>query len=252
MAKMEQHRLIAKDPEIKARRNKINDETVKVFKAGNLITGLKKTWHPVSESSPTFPGAETKVVTTVVKRLNYARGVNEEAINQEAAKNEGNMQARADLVVDGKVLRKDLPATTLLSLETQLRALRAIYDLSPTLDLSLSWEAVGEAVFRNGPHNVDKHERLTLWEKVVEETEHHPAQVKEQKKDVKLGYMSTTHFSGAVHPGDKAAMLGQIDKLIVAAKDAREVANKVPVDEEKDLGKVIFDFIHAPLDKKKE
>ena len=242
--KLFQH--IVREPELKGAAAKIEQETAKVFKgqgATALFAGIVRKWVKTKEDAPNLGEERKEVVTTVQKRLDWNKKPIIALVDYELTRDVGNTLAKADLVVDGITLAKDAPATFLLSLEKRLRAIRNIYNAIPTLDLAVLWEAVGNGIFKHGPNKVDKTRRITAWETVVSADAHHPAQVKEKQRDEVMGYTETTHFSGAVHPGLKAAYLEQIDKLIEATKDARMRANDMEVTEQ-NVGEAIFKFIH--------
>ena len=60
-------------------------------------------------------------------------------------------------------------------------------------------------------------------------TDKHPAQVKESTADVVVGMFTTKIWSGAMTTQQKADVLALLDKLTVAAKQARNRANTVEV-----------------------
>ena len=50
-----------------------------------------------------------------------------------------------------------------------------------------------------------------------------------------------------ISPGKKQALLGQVDTLLVAVKQARSKANSVEIKPDLKIGSSIFDFLFKPL-----
>lgn len=241
--KLFQH--IVSEPEVRGSYEKIKAETVKVFKGQELFHGIAKVYTPKEEGGEPLPKEEKDVVTTVEKRLHWTEGKVAGLFDYELVRDRANMKAMSDLTVDGVTIAKDVPATTLLSMEKRLREIREYYDAIPTLDLSKKWDNVDGAkdLFRNGPNESYRTAKKTLAVVLYPATEKHPAQVKDVTEDVTVGTWRTTYFSGAIHPGVKAELLERIDRLIEAAKKARMKANEVET-EKAEIGKALFDYIH--------
>lgn len=240
--KMFQH--VINEPEVKGAYGKMLAETQKVFKAGTLFEGLIKEYTPKEESGEPLAREQKDVVTTVGDRLAWQRASIQALMDYELTKDTGNTQAKADLVVGEQTLCADVPVTTLLSLETRLREIRESYDAIPTLDLSRKWTREDQSnIYRNGPHPQYRTAKKTVPVIMYHATKEHPAQVKDVIEDVGIGVFQTTYFSGAIHPGEKAAYLKRIDNLIVCVKQARMKANEHLVTGAK-IGEAIFKYIH--------
>jgi hypothetical protein len=243
---MKQHQLIATEPEKRGAYEKIKAETLKVFKGADLFKGIEKRYEPKTEGGDPLPSDSKKLVTTVAKRLAWTENMVAEMLDFEATRDKTNMKSSADLVVDGVTIAKAVPATTLLSLEKRLKEIRDYYDAVPTLDLSQEWAPVEGTndEHKHGPDEQYRYVKKTSGVVLYQHTDKHPAQVKEVTDDVLVGTWKTTHYSGEAHPGEKAAFLARIDKLIEGAKRARSKANETEIEETK-VGKAIFDFIHS-------
>jgi len=74
-------------------------------------------------------------------------------------------------------------------------------------------------------------------------TDKHPAQVEKVVREIQIGTYSEVQQSGEMQPGEKADLLGRVDKLIESVKKARSKANEAEVDEAK-IGGALFDYIH--------
>ena len=238
--------LIVTEPEKKGAYEKMMSETRHVFKGQDLFLGLVKMYTPKNENGDPLPEERKEVVTTVNGRLSWGNHSVTELLDYELSRDLTNMQAKADIVVDGVTLAKGVPATNLLSLEKRLRELRDVYDQIPTLDLSKPWKQHegNPGLWVWGPVEQYRTAKKTVPVIMAPATDKHPAQVKDVVEDVTIGTFRTTIFSGAVHPGTKAQWLGRIDKLITAVKDARMRANDVPVVEGA-VGSSIMTYIHS-------
>lgn len=242
---MKLHQLIVSGKEVSGVYSKIVQETSKKFKEGQIFTGYSKVYTPLnSEGQPLDP--ETKeLVTTVPKRLEYTDEAATALFDYEASRDSTNCVAKADLVVDGVLLAKDLPATYLLSLENKLREVRNAYDEAPTLDLSKKWEKTESSpdIFATKAKQY-RTKKETKGVVLSPSTDKHAAQVKEVTEDVTVGHFDIVTVSGAIHPGTKSELLRKIDRLIVAVKQARMKANEAEVIDVK-VGVSIFKYIHS-------
>ena len=239
------HHHIVIEPELKGSLEKQRNETLKVFKGGNLFEGFIKNYTPKEDSGDPLQKEEKKVVTTVHERLKWTEKFIVSMLDYEITRDHCNQTANADLVVDGVVLVKNVPVSTLLSLEGRLKQIREVYDAMPTLDMSRPWEKV------DGENHTYKYDiktyrtaKKTVPVILYAATDKHPAQVKDVVEDVMIGTFDTTHFSGAVHPGIKASYLTRIDKLIESVKKARMHANEVEVND-RTIGLELFKYINS-------
>jgi len=235
---------LASETETKGLYEKMRLETLKVFKGGDLFNGLVKTYVPLAEGTMVLPGEKKEVVTTVMKRLQWHRKSVADRLDYELTRDAGNQVAKADLVIDGKTVAKDLPVTFLLAAEDRMRAEREILDATPTLDLSRTWEPTGDGQFKHGPTFINREEKKTSPVVLYPATKEFPAQVKEVTDVKVIGKFETITFSGAIHPGRKAALIERLDKVIAALKDARMRANDTLIDDKK-IGDVLFDYIYS-------
>lgn len=244
MSKPLLHQHLAAETHVRDGFNKIKQETMHVFKGGDLFVGLSKAYKPVNDAERDLADQTKEVVTTVSKRLDWTKKKAIEYIDHEATKEKTNTLAKADVVVDGKTIAKDVPATVLLSLEKRLVEIRDYYDKAPTLDLSKPWQDTGnQKIMKYGPAITYRTKKKIVPVRMAAPTDKHPEQVKESSEDVVIGHFEEVLFSGAAHPGEKAKWLERIDRLIVAVKEARCTANTQEVQELK-MGEAIFSYIH--------
>jgi len=163
--------------------------------------------------------------------------------NVKFAREYGNTRARADLVVGGVTLLTDVPTTYFLFLEDQVAKIRAnIVARFPVLDPSEEWHwDTARGIWVTEPRVTESTAKVPQTHVLYEATPQHPAQVRPWETDMKVGEWTTVKLSGQL-PADQAqGMYDRCSKLLVAIKQARELANSIEV-EEKDATAVI-DYI---------
>jgi hypothetical protein len=172
------------------------------------------------EMETTVPAALERVMTQVAKWF--------DAVLQKEATNQ---TAKADVVVRGRTLARDLPATFLLGLESKLRQLRQMVQEVPVLSPGTKWEpdaTRGKGVIE---HKI-----------IVPATKEHPAQVEKWNADQNIGRYITEKWSGMASPADKAALLERLGELERAVKQARQRANAAEV-LERQVGEAVAGFL---------
>jgi len=184
---------------------------------------------------------------TVGSKIDYTWRSVERYFDAVLQKETANQSACADLVLDGKVIKSNLPATFLLALESRLKDLRNVYAAIPTLPPGIEWESdaqAGEGIFKAAKPEVKaKTETRTEPKIVVEPTEKHPAQWMEQSQTTIVGNFITERKSGMLTPAHKSRLLGRIDTLIREVKKSRQRANSVETNNDR-VGKALYDWIH--------
>lgn len=244
------HELLAVITNLEGTAKKVRDEAIVTFaKKPHLFRGVQKTlkmFDEARQAEEDGQGASEALSTTVPEKLDYVRESQEKWYDACLQLEATNQQAIADLVVDGKVLAIDLPATFLLGLESKLKALRAVIESTPTQDPGITWvvdEAMGGNIFRaKDPVKAQKTEKVMRHQVLVQPTKEHPAQIEKWQDNVPVGVFTTNIWTGTISPGKKSQYLEKIDTLIQEVKQARQRANSTEV-EKKTIGKDLFDYI---------
>ena len=248
MAKM--HELLAVESDLAGNYKRVRDEGINTLsKKPDHFFGHHKSLLMFDESRKNEEASAAQhkeMTTTVSEKIEW---VNDSAINYFDAllqKESTNQTAKADLVIDGRTMAKDVPATFLLGMETKLREVRQLYEAAPTLPPGVKWEHAeqdGRGVWRTAnPEVTEKTEKTVEHKIIVPATDKHPAQVEKWTANKVIGQFTTTKVSGAWTVAQKADCLGRIDKLLRAVKKARQRANTVEVVERK-IAKELFDYI---------
>src|ERR1043166_9884817 len=104
-----------------------------------LFNGFAKQYKAKEEDGEQFPPESSRVQMNAREMLNQASRLLTELFDVTAAKDWANCNAKSDVVVDGKLLMKQSPATYLLFLEKQLNDLQTFVTNLPTLDPAEEW-----------------------------------------------------------------------------------------------------------------
>jgi hypothetical protein len=195
-----------------------------------LLTGMARTYRKIRDEDPDQPGEQQRVQLTADRALADAAAQWTRLWDLTAAVDWTNCEARADVVVDGRVLIPKAPTTFLMFMEKQLDAVRKFVDAIPVLDPALSWrpdDNAGDGVWASEKITTVRTKKIPRNHEISPATDKHPAQVQVYQEDVPVGYWDLINFSGALDGGRKKALLARISALREAVKMAREQANMV-------------------------
>lgn len=230
MASAKLCQIIAIEKGVKTRVQQGFTEVHHTLMKSQLLAGISRSYQPKDDEGEKFPSESTRVQVNANDSLKRAKALLTELFDVTAAKDFTNCVAKADVVVDDKVLVKDCPATYLLFLEKQLVDINTFIKKLPVVDPSEVWEvdpttgllatkAVETAKTKKIPRNHVK----------APATDKHPAQVEIFTEDVLVGLWKTTKYSGALLQPQVNALTERVEKLQRAVKYARETANSAEV-----------------------
>lgn len=239
------HQTIAVEKGVKTRALRFLTDAYKEFQKEALFKGESKVYEKKDEDGEDFPPERQLVQRKVLDMLMEISEQSAEYFDVVATKDEANCRAKADVVVDGVTLLRDIPATHLLFLEKQLVDLNTAIDSVPVLDPAYTWqrdEATG--MYRSEPVRTTKmkkvHEAIVLYP----HSEQHPAQTQMVQVDKTIGTWITVKQSGAITADRKKELQTRARKLLKAVKYAREEANSVETTSQQ-VGQKIFDYLLA-------
>lgn len=249
MSKSKLHELLAVESDRAAAASAIVTETVNTFtKKTNLFQGKFSKYTPFDESALDAEESSQEIVTTVPAKLEHCFKIVARALNVTAAKDLTNQSetARAAIVLNDVQLTPELPATTLLMLESKLKSWLPILEAIPTLAPGRNWVLdtdKGEHIYRDNVSDVKFRTKKNTHHKIiVEPTEHHPAQIHAWSEDEKIGKITEVSWSGMMSPAEKSRLISRLQELIVATKQARQRANTADV-VDIDVAKPLIDFL---------
>ena len=248
MAKM--HELLAVESDRKGQFKTILEESKKVFKGDhNLFLGFhrKLTTFDEQDDDSKYPVEQKELGSTVPKRLDYTAKYIVKFLDVQLQKEATNQSACSDLIVNDEVIAENVPATFLLSLEKNLKEIRDMYSVIPTLPPNVAWdkaEELGADVYRmKEPEEKLRTEKKFMSQILYEATKEHPAQIEKWEEQIPTGKYIKNVWSGMITSAEKSRLLGNIDKLISAAKKARQRANNTEVVKQ-NIGQKLVEFIN--------
>lgn len=180
-------------------------------------------------------GCVTLPVTAhVIGRLVYAAKMEAAVLDLHLAKELGNQVAKADLVVDGEVLAKDLPVNFLLSLESRLTKDRARIQAAPTREPTYIWHQALDTegkviwhVYQSDPSSDTTTKRVTEHKLLPQTKAGIPDGYVPMEFDKVIGSITVIRLTGKMPVEEKAALLTKVDMLLTAVKQARQRANDI-------------------------
>lgn len=164
---------------------------------------------------------------------------------------EGNTRAKADIIVDGHTLAKDVPTATLLFLKKQWKDVHTFLTNLPVPGASTRWEYDANTDLLRSEKPVVTHKTKKVMKSLTkfEPTDRHPGQAETYSDDVVIGRYELTSFSGGCPAETKNAMLERVTNIRMAIALALETANANTEVSKGDIATALFDFALEPLQK---
>lgn len=161
-----------------------------------------------------------------------------------ATQDYANCEARADVVVGGSALLKQVPVTHLLFLEKQVTDLETFVGKLPTLDPGEQWVFDNAAgCWATKPSESTRTKKVPKAFIKYEATKEHPAQVETFNEDVVVGTWKTVKFSGAVPAKERNDMLERVRAVKEGVIKAREEANGMEVKTIDKQGETLLGYV---------
>jgi hypothetical protein len=241
MARLNQ--IIAVEKGTKSRSLQELNESHQQLVKTTLLAGLSRTYRPKDEEGEQLPPESSKVQVRAEEVIKKTSEILTKLFDITATKDFTNCKARADVVVDGRVLLTQVPISYLLFLEKQLVDLQVFVKKLPILDSAESWVFDPSAdCFSTTPVQTIRTKKVPRNHVKAEATEKHPAQVEVYHEDIVIGYWKIVKFSGALPQKRVNDLFERIEKLQSAVKFAREEANQTEVEDQK-IGEKVFHFL---------
>lgn len=243
---MKLNQVIAIEKGTKQRGNTEKSELYKLAQKPTLFYGFIKKYRPILADGEKFPDEKNKVQATAPGLVEDIAKVLERLFDVEATKDFANCVAKADLVVDGATLIEGCPTTFLLYLEKELTDLGTFIGALPTLSDDEEWklDAQAQGIFKTEATVTIRTKKVQKPIVLYPATPEHPAQTQLITEDEAVGYWDNVKMSGAITSTSKKNLAQRVQRLLEAAKSAREQANMVECPQ-KDAGKTICNWIFA-------
>ncbi|GHJ49110.1 hypothetical protein Cs7R123_64520 [Catellatospora sp. TT07R-123] len=243
MAKLNQ--IIAVEKGVKSRSFQDLTEAHHAVQKPALLSGISRTYQAKDEEGEQLPPESTRVQTRAEDVLRQISTTLTRLFDVTATKDATNCVARADVVVDDRVLLSDVPVTYLLFLEKQLTDLHTFVKKLPVLDAAESWVFSDSAdCWSTEPVRTIRTKKVPRNHVKAEATEKHPAQVEVYYEDIAVGYWTTVKFSGSLPAKRVSVLLDRVERLQEAVKFARERANDTETVDRR-VGEKVFGFLFA-------
>jgi hypothetical protein len=249
------HELLAVEGDLEGTFKKILQETKKTFNdKPAFFLAWQRELEMFDDKAPVPPIERQEMVTTVYGKLEYNNAHVVRYFDAIAQKERTNQEAKADLIIGGKAIIKDVPATLLLGLESRLKLLRQTYEAIPTLAPGKRWEkdetlgkdiyvdAAPEEKFKTGKTFKSKVMYSAQFPKEGEGGASIPAQIEKWEEVENVGKYKQRVWSGMLSPAAKSLLLGRVDTLIRGVKKARQRANSTDVVDLR-IGETLIDYI---------
>jgi hypothetical protein len=241
MTKLNQ--IIAIEKSVKSRSFQELTEAHQALQKPALLSGIARNYRPKDEEGEQLPPESTKVQVKADDIIRKTVASLTRLLDVTATKDAANCVAKADVVVDGKVLLPKVPVANLLFLEKQLVDLNTFIRKLPVLDAAESWVFDPSAdCWATEPMQTVRTKKIPRNHVKAEATEKHPAQVEVYYEDVTVGTWRTVKFSGALPAKRVNELLERVEKLQQAVKFAREEANNAEVTDVK-VGDAFFGYL---------
>lgn len=240
---MKLHQLLAVQKGAKQRAYAELTEAHKLNQKETLFNGRVRTYTPATDDGERLPTESVWVQRTAQAALDLLREKEAAGFDLDFAVEATNRNASADVVVDGKVIVPNAPATWLIHVEKRLSDIKDYIDKIPTLNPSERWSLdPNTGLYRTDVIQTTRTRKVPKVIVKYEATQHHPAQTELVQIDEIAGVWNTTQTSGALPVPVKQRMLDRVGVLLDAVRVAREKANQAEV-VTADAGKLLLDFI---------
>lgn len=219
-------------------------EIYKIIQKDVLFAGRERHYRPNDqENGQKLPSESQKVQNKVNDLINLAVTKWTDLWNLVLTQDKGNQQAKADVVVDGTTILKDVPVTFLLFIDKQVNDLETFVSKLPTPDPAEEWtHDPNTGLLRSRTTESTRTSKEPTVIVKYEATKEHPAQTELFTKDVAVGTWSQTQYSGCIPMDRKNQILDRVRKLQDAIKIAKEQANLVEVERQK-AAEAIFSYV---------
>lgn len=222
--------VIAVEKDHKDKANQQLNQALNRLSAGGHLAGIARSYEPIEETGTRLPAESTRVQIKVSQVIKEFQTHLVSLFDVVATKDWTNCLAKADIMIDGEVLLRDVPATYILFLEKQLAELLAFVKKIPALDPSFSWEYdQAQDCWVTEPTETQRTRKAKKSQVLFDGNQHHPPQFMVWDEDVPEGTWKTLRYSGAMPQSEINAIQTRVETLQKAVKFAREAANRQEV-----------------------
>lgn len=222
--------ILAVEKTVKGKREDQFTQFYRSVEKSELVSGMVRVYTPMEDGGEKLPSENKKVQVNIEEGLKTVIDSMKEVFNVTALKDATNCNAKADIVVDGEILAKDVPATHLLWLEKKLVSFQDLINKLPVLSADTDWRKdEGTSLFKSDPIEKIRTKKVERHDVVLQPTKEHPGQFVKVTEDKPVGTWKETLLSGAIPLKRKQELSNRVEKFLRAVKEARETANQTTV-----------------------
>lgn len=208
------------------------------------INGITRTYQPIDDDGDTFPSESAPVQLRVMDSVAEACIELEDFFNVVATQEYGNTMATGDIIIDDEMILAGVPISALLFIEKQLVDLRSMVKQIPVLPTDKLWkEDSAKNCWVTDPEQTVKTKKMPKVITKYHATKEHPAQTELISVDERVGNWTTIHMSGAVPVRFRNMLLKRVESMQDAVKMAREQANGMVVEQQREFGAKILGYL---------
>jgi hypothetical protein len=246
MAKL--HQILAVEAGVRNQAQKDLTEAHHGLQKTEMLQGIYREYQPAAEGGDKLPSERKLLQARVPEVIRETVAILEKTFDVTATRDFANIEATADVVVEGKVVIKGAPTTYLLWLEKRLDDLHTFVCKLPTLPADTEWVWDEHQNCYRNKHEIKTQRTAKIAYPLVlaPATKEHPAQVVKETRDEIVGWWTTILYSGALPVQDVKAMKERVEELQKAVKYAREKANEAEVKDVK-VGGAILKYVFGKL-----
>jgi len=249
MGETKLHEILAVEGDLEARAKDAMHDAKTKFSTPAFFHGFKRELEMFDGDDGTHYPPETQQVTYVVDEI--LKSVSDHSsryFDVMLAKESTNQMAKADLIVNGETISKDLPATFLLGMESRLKVLKNALDTIPTLPPGRDYvldEDVADNIFKTrDPERTFKTANRIKHKVLYDATKEHPAQIEKWSEQENVGAYTKVEWFSSMSPNGKRKLIQRLNDMIMGCKKARQKANSVEVTR-KEVGRDIFGYLFS-------
>lgn len=218
-----------------------------VLQKDTLLNGISRTYQKKHEDGDDLPAERTLVQVRVHEEIEKVSTALARAFDLTATKELTNTVAKADVVIDGVRILRDVPGTVLLALERELVNVDTYVSKLPTLDMAEEWHFdETKNAYATEPTQTTKGKKVPRNHVLAAATDKHPAQVQVWHEDVVVGTWTQIRYSGALPARELSEMKARVRALRDAVKIAREAANTAEAVDLK-VGSALLGYVFAGI-----
>ncbi len=136
------HELLAVEADLRNTKDRTRDEVIREFtiNPATFLGAIKNLYLFDEDRKAEEQEVRVEVANTVTEKLKEITATFTRYWNLRLQKEAANQSATADVIINGETIFKNIPVTFLLNMEEELRQVRKVYSVMPTLKPGVAWE----------------------------------------------------------------------------------------------------------------